>query len=250
MKRLQRHLLLAGAVLLLPLQIQADDEAPETFLESIEGKVELGYLFQSGRTDRDEISARLDLRRDVAPNEYRFTSEFLYGKQDGDKSSDRYALRFRWRHTFAQHFFTELSTSYEKDRIREIRHRAEQDFALGYRYINRDDLVASVGPGFTIQFEELQVSNDNHDTWNYLATVFQDVRWQFNDSWRLEQDSRFLIEPSDTDDFFYRFNLGLIGKMTEQVSLSVRYSLLYENQTPPDVPSTEQRLVTSLGYSF
>ena len=247
----------AGEPPVLEGLLEEDAVESEGLMRNVEGELSFGYTLQSGRTDRDEVSFRAQLMQTLGRSEYRFIGDFLYGKQEREKNADHYGLSLRWRRELDRRFFSQVSTSYEKDRIREIRHRVEQDFGIGYRFIDRPGFRASIGPGFTIQYDERYpeepeegVGLTDEDKWNYLATVFQDVRWQMNDRYRLEQDSKVLFDPSDTGEYQYRANLGLVGKITDSISLSVRYGLTYENRTPADVASTEQRLVTALGYLF
>ena len=234
------------------LSLSEEEEAGGLF-RHIRGTIEAGYLLQSGRTDRDEITLRADLQQDLGRNNYRFQSEFLYGTQNDEKNNDRYGLNFRWRRTLSERFFTQTLTTYEKDRIRLVRHRAEQEVGIGYKWINRDDFKLSFGPGLTFQFEEFRLEEDQEpvdDSWNYLLTVNQDLLWLINSRLRVEQSTKYLLDPDDTEDYIIRFNSALISKLTDQLSLSVRYQLLYENQTAPNVERADQRLMTTLGWAF
>ncbi len=248
----------AAAVLLLcphlpSLQAQdvGNDEDPGHFFQNWGGRVDLGYTYQSGRTDRNELTLRGQADREAGIHKYRAIAEYIYGEQKTDagrvKSSDRYGASFRWRRVLSEYFYTQSLTSYEVDQVRRIKQRAEQNVSLGYQFLDRENIDASIAPGFTAQYNrEIGVEAGM----NYLATFFQDVNWQITEAYRFEEDSTFLIEPEDTDNYTYRFNAGLVGTMTQSVNLSLRYSFIYENEVAPEVERAEHRLVASLGYTF
>jgi putative salt-induced outer membrane protein YdiY len=235
----------------LQAQEEDTDEDPGHFFQNWDGRIELGYTYQSGRTDRNELTLRAQADREAGIHKFRAIAEYVYGEQKTDagtvKSSDRYGASFRWRRTLSQYFYTQSLTSYEVDQIRRIKQRAEQNLSLGYQFLDRENIDASVGPGFTAQYNR-QIGVETG--MNYLATFFQDVNWQITEAYRFEEDSTFLIEPEDTDNYIYRFNAGLVGTMTQSINLSLRYSLIYENQVAPDVERAEHRVVAALGYTF
>lgn len=230
-----------------------EEPVPDNFWSEFRGTLEAGYLLQSGRTDRNEVTLRGDVQRDRGRNNYRWQGELLYGEQNDEKNNDRYGLNFRWRRNLDEHFFFQTLTTYEKDRIRQVRHRAEQEIGVGYKVFNTDNFKFSVGPGFTFQFEEFRLEEGQEpidDKWNYLLTVNQDLLWLINSRLRVEQSTKYLLDPDDTEDYIVRFNAGLVSKLTERLSLGVRYQLIYENQTAGDVEKDDQRLTTSLGWVF
>ncbi len=256
-KRIHSCIAFAASLLLITAapgahaQENEDDDAPGHFFQDWSGRFDLGYTLQSGRTDRNELTARVQLDREAGIHKYRAIGEYIYGEQkiDGDKikSSDRYGASFRWRRTLSEYFYTQSLTSYEVDQIRRIKQRAEQNLSLGYQFLDRENIDASVAPGVTAQYNrQLGVETGM----NYLATAFQDINWQITEAYRFEEDSTFLIEPDDTDNYTYRFNAGLVGTMTDSINLSVRYNFVYENQVAADVDRAEHRLITSIGYSF
>ncbi len=245
-------------VLAPPVTLNAQEEDQEEydhFFQGWSGRLDLGYTYQSGRTNRNELTLRGQADREAGRNKYRAIAEYVYGEQKVDtddgtttiKSSDRYGANFRWRRTLSEYFFTQSLTSYEVDQVRGVKQRAEQNLSLGYQYLYTDTFEASVGPGFTAQYNrELGVEAGM----NYMATAFQDFIWNITDAYKFEEDSTFLVNVEDSDDYIYRFNAGLVGTVTESINMSIRYNFLYENQAPPGVDRSEHRLVTSIGYSF
>lgn len=242
----------AAVAIALPVSAQEDPPAPDE-VEGValerppwEGRIDLGYTWQSGRTEKNDFSLHGQAQRDLDPHEFRAKAEFLFGEADGEKNTHRYGGEFRWRRSLSERFFTQAISLYESDRIRDLRHRAEQNVGLGYRFLKTERFDGSVAPGFTVQYTDQPGGGDK---WDYLASLHQDLVWRFSEAYRFEQDVNFLIDPGDTDDYIVRFSAGVIGSLRQNINLSVRYHLLYENQTPDD-HKTDHRLITSIGYVF
>lgn len=257
MKRVQQILFLSTFSLGIPLFGQeeaiVETDASAVVADVAErsppwtGRFDVGYTWQSGRTDKSELSLRAQGDRRVGIHEYRALAEFLYGEVDGTRNAQRFTSTFRWRADLSERVFTQALTLYESDRVREIRNRVEQNLGIGYRFLKTDTMEASIVPGFTLQYTD-EAGVD--DRWDYLASAFQDFRWRFSDAYRFEQDVTLLIDPSETDDFIMRFNAGIIGTLTESINLSIRYQYLYENQTRPGLEKADQRIIASVGYAF
>jgi putative salt-induced outer membrane protein YdiY len=211
------------------------------------GRFEFGYTWQSGRAEKNEIALRAQADRKLNDSEYKALGEFLYGQAAGTRNTHRYLSNFRWRESFTPRLFTQTLSQYEADRIRGVRHRAEQNLGVGYRFLKSERLEASIVPGFTVQYTD---ERNLTDRWDFLASAFQDFTWRFSRAHRFEQDLNFLIDPADTDDFIVRFNAGLVGVLRQNINLSVRYQYLYENETRPGISQTDQRVITSIGYAF
>ncbi len=239
---------LATLVTNLPLPGE-ERESPENpaFFREWTGSLEGGQTLQSGRTRRNEITLRGELERQVGRHSHRAVAEYIYGKQDGSKSSDRYGTNYRWRYELNDYFYTQSLTSFEADHMRRIRERAEQNLSFGYRFLDTERMGASFGPGVTAQYNrEIGVESEM----NYLATFFQDFTWQMTDTHHFKEDSTFLFNPENSEDYTYRFNATFSSNVTQAIDLRLRYNFIYENQVAPDVEQAEHRLTTSLRYSF
>ena len=208
------------------------------------GRFDLGYTWQSGRAEKNELSVRGQADRKVDGSDYQAIGEFLYGQVDGEKNTHRYIGSFRWRESMSKRWFSQSLTRYEADRIREVRNRVEQNLGIGYRFIQSETAEGSIVPGLAIQYTDERGVQDH---WDFLGSVFQDFTWRFNPQYRFEQDFNFLIDPAESDNFIVRFNAGIIGTLRNNISLSVRYQFLYENDTRPGISKDDQRLITSVG---
>jgi putative salt-induced outer membrane protein YdiY len=210
-------------------------------------KFDAGYTFQSGRRDRTELSLRAEANRTLGRSGYRILAEYLLSKIDDQTGTDRIFSSFRWRRDVSEFFFTQTLTQYERDRVRLIDHRIEQNVSMGWRFLNQQSMRGSLGPGLSVRYNKEQGIADEVDM---LVTLFQDFSWDIYDNLRIEQDFVTQIDPGNSDDYNFRFNAGLIGRITPQLNMSLRYQLLWENIVAPDVDKADHRVITTIGYQF
>jgi putative salt-induced outer membrane protein YdiY len=228
------------------------------------GKLEMGFNQQSGRTDTVQLSLRADAEKKAGINSYRFEGRALYSEQYQQTTSDRYDGQFRWRHELSQRVFSQALSSYQKDRVKQIFNNIEQNVGLGYRLFERPRHSANVGAGATGQYRSaLGVESGV----TYLGEVFEDYTYKLTGRLTILQDANISYSPETrsrytltgqnyipTDDsaanYRLRFNTALQGKVSERVSLNLRFEYEFDNAILDPKAKADQRITTSLGYAF
>ena len=208
--------------------------------------VEFGMTLQSGRRDKMDVSGRFSANRNVATDQYRIRARYLYGETNSEKSTNLLESSFRWRRDLSPRIFTQALTAYNSDEIKRINHDFSQGVGLGRKVYNLDNLSVTMGGGATARYRD---ENGDPPVWNYMVDAFQDVEYEINKIFRLTQDASVLIEPEDPDNYLLKLNAALIGRITEAVSMSMRYEYEYDNSLTGD-NRLNQRIITSLGYLF
>lgn len=226
--------------------------------------LESGLAVQSGRSDRADINFRFETTLQRRRNAYRALARYLYSKADGSVTSDRTEAAFRWRRELDQLWFGQTNTSYLASKIKGIDHNLEQNIGLGYRLIKTPRTSASLGAGFTGQYREIRTSDTGQ---SLFGEIFQDFAIKLTPRLDLGQDFTAQYSPSgrgirilpnnqvqiiDTAVTNYKLALNafLRGKLTDTLSLAVRYEFEYDNTYVNDSEKTDQRVTTTLGYSF
>lgn len=228
------------------------------------GKIEFGFLQQTGRNDTVQASLRADAEKLSGPDSYRFEGRILYATQYQQTSSDRYDGLFRYRHELSQRVFSQAQTSYTKDRVKLIEHNAEESLGMGYKFIQRPRHEASIGGGMTAQYRSAQGIESGV---TYLGEVFQDYSYKLTGRMTLLQDANLTYSPEtrsrltstpqgfvQTDDsatnYRLRFNAALQGKMSERISLNLRFEYEFDNAILNPKAKVDQRITSSIGYGF
>lgn len=207
---------------------------------------EFGMNTQRGRRDKIDFNARLNMRRKIEKNDFRFETRRYFGKSDQVKTTDRIYSNFRWRRDLSPGVFYQSDTLYSTDAIKEIDLNLEQTFSLGYRFINQKELKISTGAGMSGRYRD---DNTDQGNMNYLVDFFQDADYSLNSRLRLTQEFRIALPPNERSNFEYEFQTGIVSKVTDSLHLSIRYQLEYDKSLPED-RREDQRIVSSVGIDF
>lgn len=228
------------------------------------GKLEFGLRQQQGRRDIFSVDIRGSADRTVGPNDLRAKARLLYGEQDGRVNNDRYDASFQWRRELGERTFAQSLTSYFQDDLKDINRNWEQNFGAGYKLLDSKEHVVNLGAGLTGQYREANFSPSGFYT---LIELFQDYTYRINKRLTIRQNAqaqyspeggtRFLSvgsQPSsalrEETNYKIRFNTVLQGKLTDHLSMNLRFEYEYDNAVRPSTARTDQRIISSIGYAF
>ena len=228
------------------------------------GKVEFGFFNQSGRSEINNTSIRADAEKKAGIDSLRLTGRYLYGENNGNVASDRTDASFRWRRDMSQRVFSQTLSSYAKDRVTQINLNLEQNGSLGYQLLTADRHRMNIGAGLTLQYRDAE---NIETSLNYFGEVFQDYTYKINGRMTLSQAINALYSPNESarlinanvsarsltpeaDNYKVRFNSTLQGKMSERISLNLRYEFEYDNAVLNKEARSDQRITSSVGYAF
>jgi len=227
-------------------------------------KVELGVQQQSGRQDGLNTSVRADAERERGKNQIKSNLRFLYSELNDRVSTDRADASVRWRYQLSKRVFAQSVTSFLSDNVKQIDQNYEQNAGFGYALVKRDRHVINVGGGFTGQFR--QAVNINQG-FAFLGEVFQDYTYKINGRLTFIQDLLTQYSPATQDQYILRngtfvptsgeiqnyrirFNTTLQGKVTEKISMNLRFEYDFDNTISDRDAKVDQRISSSLGYAF
>lgn len=229
-----------------------------------QGKVELGFRHLDGRQNSLNFDLRASAERKLERDSLLANARFLYGEQNDVPSNDRLDASFRWRRQLGARVFAQSLTSYSRDEIKRIDHNWEQNFGAGFEIFKNDTHTVNLGAGLTGQYREAQsVASGMFG----LVEVFEDYSFRINGRLTLVQNAvvqyspdgqgQFTSvpnQPSNTGDggenYKLRFNTTLQGKISERVSLNLRYEYERDNAVIERQARADQRITSSLGYAF
>lgn len=228
------------------------------------GKIEFGFHSQSGRTDAETFSLRGEAEKKKGPDDYRAEAVILYGKQSGLVDTDRNNADFRWRHELSERIFFQSETSYVQDRIKLIDSDYEENVGFGYRLFHQPRGTMNVGAGVTGQYREVTGFGASSTV---LLQLFEDYNYKLNGRLTFVQDSSLLSALQSTNNvsiindvptrtegerqnYRFRFNSTLQGKISERISMNLRFEYEFDNSIVQANARADNRVTTSLGYGF
>ncbi len=221
-------------------------------------QIELGYVQQSGAKEKQDLVVRAQIDAREGANTYRASGRLLHSEADGKLVTSRREGDFRWRHDINKKLFAQSLTNYEEDNVRKIDLNLEQQFAGGYRVVENERHQASVGLGAVVQHLQRQTINDQTAL---LGSFFQDYAYQLNSRVKLVQESSVMYTDKGTlnlksgvgsspteGSYRFKFNTGVQSKVSNHMSLNVRFEYDYDRSVVEAALRADQRLSTSLGY--
>jgi len=219
------------------------------------GQIELAIFSQTGRSKNQNSSLRFEASRVSKRNNYRLRSRYLYGKNATQVANDRINADLRWRRELGPRLFAQSQTSYLRDRVAQIAFNAEQNLSLGYQLRKDERHDLNVGAGATALYRDVTGPSQSS---LYLGEAFQDYSYKLNHRFTVTEGLNLLYSPdgrvvgtnADNSHYKVRFNSALQGKMTERIALTVRFEYEYDNSILVKEARTDQRITTSVGYTF
>ncbi len=247
-----------------PTAKQSTGSPPSAAKPEWKTTLESGLTLQSGRSDRADINLRAESTYQRRRNTFRTQAKYLYSKADGSVTTDRTEAAFRWRRELDAHWFGQTNTSYLSARIKGIDHSIEQNVGLGYRLIKTERTQASIGAGVTGQYREIADTDTGH---SLFGEVFQDFAIKLTPRLDLGEDFTVMYAPSsrgirilnngtvqiidaDVANYKHTLNAFFRGKLTDTLSVAIRYEYEFDNTYVSESEKADQRITTTLGYTF
>ena len=228
------------------------------------GKIEFGFQQQGGRQNTLTASIRADANLKRGRNNYVATGRALYGKNTGRTNADRSDASFRWRRDYGDRVFTQSITSFVRDEIRGINQNWEQNVGVGYRLHENPRNTLNFGGGVTVQFRD---SRGLEPGTFGLIEIFQDYTFKLNGRLTLLQNAVGQYSPDGqgtftvvanqpvrtadgSENYKLRFNTTLQGKVSERISMNIRYEYEFDSAVFARDAESDQRITSSLAYAF
>ena len=237
---------------------------PATAKPNRKTTIESGFTMQSGRKDRTDVHLRAESTYQRRRNTFRTQAKYLYSKSDGTVTTDRTEAAFRWRRELDSHWFGQTNTAYLSAKIKGIDHSIDQNVGLGYRLINTERTQASIGAGVTGQYRQIADADTGH---SLFGEIFQDFAIKLTSRLDLGEDFVALYSPngrgirilsngqvqvidSEVANYKHTLNAFLRGKLTDTLSVALRYEYEFDNTYVSESEKADQRITTTLGYTF
>jgi putative salt-induced outer membrane protein YdiY len=240
-------------------ELQAAGTAVKPKAPKWKRQVDVGYAQQAGSRDKQDISVRMQMDGKRGENTYRATARLLQTEADNRTVTDRREADFRWRYDINKRLFTQALTTYVEDGVRKIDLSLEQQLGGGYRIVDGERHKANVGLGAVAQY--LDRINTEAQT-ALLGSLFQDYAFEMSNRLKLTQESSFMysdtgalttragtmVSTRTAGSYRLKFNTGVQSKVTDRMSLNVRFEYDYDRSILDSELRADQRLTTSLGY--
>ena len=228
------------------------------------GKLEFGYAQQTGLKNTLNYNVRGEAEKQFHQHSLRTTARLLYAEQNNRPNADRTDANFRWRYQLSKRTFAQALTTYLRDEITQIHANFEQNAGLGYRVIDKKRHALNIGAGITGQYRDWDAGTNGFAPY---GEIFEDYTFKINDRINLVQDAVFQYSPEDrafnipatgrvakvnpqAQNYKIRFNTSLQGKVTERISVNLRYEYELDNAIQIKDARKNERITSAIGFAF
>lgn len=251
-RRIARPLAL-GAVLALaavsPLFAQPASTAPAAPTPAVTGNVSLGLGVTAGNKDTSNLNAGYEFKYDPkTKNVVKSTGLFLYGKTDGDLTTEQYGLSARDEYSLTPRAFVFGEGKYLHDRFKGIESLFAPTAGAGYKLMDSKATQLSVSAGLGGVWEK----DYGLDSRSSGAVSFDEKLTQkLSESSSVGQSFSALWNIGDFGDALYLFGANLTATVVGRAALKLELLDTYKVRPPqPDLQSNDVSFITSIVYKF
>jgi len=211
--------------------------------------LEAGYTYQStgSLVSTHSTYLRAEITRETPTGLTALEGRYLYGEQNSVRNTDKLNAAFKLREKIKDRLNVRNSLSYSYDYLKELSNQVEEVIGLSYEVFNTPRFRYAIGPGFAVQYAEPALGESGI---KYLGDVSHELSWQISDRVSFKNAASFLFLPDNLMDHRLRLNSVLSGQITERVSVNLRYEYEYEAIRPVVSGRSDNRVFTTLGYTF
>lgn len=209
--------------------------------------IELGYGFQSSTVMKSDAYLRGEVVRASDEYSYKIYGKYLYGQQEHVRNVDKVETGFNAQHELAGRWHLRNDLAYQNDRLRLLDVEVTEVVGLSYEIFKLPQLQFSAGPGVGVRYREPEIGHTGYT----VSTDFSDeLTWKLTDRIKLGHIGSFLADPRHPSNYRLRSAAVATGRISDQLSVNLRYEYEFDHARPVVVERVDQRVFTTLGYSF
>ncbi len=185
----------------------------------------IGYSLASGNADSNTTTAMYDSAYRSASHEFFVNAAANYSQNAGATSIDNMRANVQYNHLLGTRYFAGVGTGYQRDDMADLAYRFTPVAVGGVYLVKNDEITLSLeaGPGYT--FEEVGGITDD-----FLSIQgAQRFAYALSPRCTFNQNLIYNSEASDTDNFVMTASSFLDTDITNNLTLRIAASFLYDN---------------------
>jgi len=212
-----------------------------------ETEVALGANLSRGNNDSHRIKAEIKSKRTTEIDRLILALAAEAGENEGTSTSEYIEGQADYRRDIHERLYWYALLNGRRDAIASLDYRFTLSPGIGYKVIDEDHLNLSFEAGPAYVLEKLENQDPEH---SFRGRVGQELEWQINEWAKLFQNSEFLVNGQDTDDWILEAEVGVETAITKSFSLRFGAKDIYDNQPAAGRVKNDIQLNTSIVYKF
>ena len=233
-----------------PLLAQAPaTPAPEPPPPVVTGNLSFGLGVTAGNKDTTNVNAGYDFKYDPKTrNVVTSAGIFLYGKTDGETTSDQYGVSARDQYSLTSRTFVFGEGRYLHDRFKGIQSLFSPTFGVGYKVVDSKTTALAVSGGLGGIWEK----DYGVDTRTSGAASFDEkLTLKLSASSTVGQSFAALWNITDFSDALYLFGVNLTAAVVGKAQIKLELLDTYKVNPPqPTLQSNDVAFITSIVFKF
>lgn len=204
------------------------------------GKVDLSYLSTSGNTDTSSIGGGMELNYNPKPWLFTLKGAYLKSSTDGDTTAEAMSFSLRGLRQLTERIDVFVGAGYLRNRFSGINNIYNFDGGAGYKIFTGPEHTLRVegGVGYTTEQDILLGVIIPYRNYANIRTGLG-YKWQFSKTAAFTNDFSFLLDLSDTQNWFITDKAAITASLTSVFALQASWTLLFRNQPVPGFDNTD-----------
>ncbi len=216
-------------------------ETPKTY----DFNIAIGYSQTSGNTHTKSLNLKTDFVKKEDHKRIYFNGYVLYGESDGIKIAEEIDTKGRLEHRKGRVFlFWDLR--FFRNPFQNFEYRLATGPGIGY-YFSHSDKFYLTGSYYLYYYYDKISNNEKYIDRYFMHNIEERFKYSFNQNLALRQKLIYSLNNENVKDYYLDFELSLINRLTEHLSLQIAYLAKYQN-IPKE--NTIQRLDTTFTTSI
>ncbi|MEM6884756.1 MAG: DUF481 domain-containing protein [Verrucomicrobiota bacterium] len=212
-----------------------------------ETEVALGANLSRGNNDSHRVKGEIKSKRTTEKDRLILALAAEAGENEGTSTSEYIEGQADYRRDIHERLYWYALLNGRRDAIADLDYRFTLSPGIGYKVIDEDYLQLSFETGPAYVVEQLEGQDPDH---SFRGRVGQELEWQISEWAKLYQNSEFLVNAQDTNDWIFEAEVGVETAITESFSLRFGAKDIYDNQPAAGRKKNDIQLNSAIVYKF
>jgi putative salt-induced outer membrane protein YdiY len=210
---------------------------------------EAGYSYQANGNQVFVTSTylRTEIVREAPGSSIGFQGRYVFGEQNSQRNTDKLDTDLKFNFDYENRVMLRNDFMYSYDRLKQLSNEFEENVGLNLILFKKPHFRYSIGPGVAVQYAE---TVGDLNSYKMLGDISQDLSWQISERVTFNNTASYLYVPGIWADYRLRAASALIGKISAHATINVRYEYEFEAIRPVANGRSDNRVFTTLGYTF
>lgn len=236
-----KKVLTLATLALAPTMAMAADEAPKLWA----GEANLGYIYNSGNTNSENLHFRSKATRDGETWRNIYRLEAVNETSEEIRTAENYFGSAKAEYKIGEKSYLFGLLEYTDDRFSGFDYEAALTFGYGREFIKNEthEFTADAGVGYRVS-EEIISGDTLEDAIIRLGALYL---WNINENTVFDEDFSYEIgEDRSVTKSLTRLRVKINGSL----SASFAYEIKHTSDVPPGTKNSDRTTLVGLAYSF